>query len=243
MSKYCVKCGEEISENADFCGKCGTPIKAKKPNNVKFFVIGIAVLLIILGAFFALNFEPRPIPVLKFEADSTIYTADEMAVTFEGSSSNVSDKILEITFKNDDNSYDFKAFTDEDGVASVDLDDIEEGTYNITARFSGDNDYAPSSSTTSKAVKDTATTVGDTEVSTEPDYESYPVPVSFADTDLNGDGYVTLDDMNIAHTPQNIINQMYSDSDDNGDMLLNEHEYYKFMYKLNHDYESYGISR
>lgn len=75
----------------------------------------------------------------------------------------------------------------------------------------------------------------------EPDYESYHYSNSFEDTDRDGNGYVTLSDMNIAHTPQNIINQMYSDADMNGDGKLNRHEYYKFMYLLNYDYESYGL--
>lgn len=75
----------------------------------------------------------------------------------------------------------------------------------------------------------------------EPDYESYSVPVSFEDTDTDGDGYVLLNDMNIAHTPQDVQYQMYADSDDDGDGKLNYHEYYKFMYKLNYDQASYGL--
>ena len=75
----------------------------------------------------------------------------------------------------------------------------------------------------------------------EPDYESYSYTWTFEQTDRNGDGYVTLSDMNIAHTPVNVRNQMYADSDDNGDGKLNRHEYYKFMYKLNYDKHSYGL--
>ncbi|WP_407453801.1 hypothetical protein [Methanobrevibacter sp.] len=77
--------------------------------------------------------------------------------------------------------------------------------------------------------------------SSEPDYESFQYTHSFADTDRDGDGYVLLNDMHIVHTPENIQHQMYADSDDNHDGKLNEHEYYKFMYKLNYDKHSYGL--
>ena len=77
--------------------------------------------------------------------------------------------------------------------------------------------------------------------SSEPDYESFTPVVSFEDTDIDGDGYVYLSNMNIAHTPENIQNQMFADSDDDGDGRLNYHEYHKFMYKLNYDRSSYGL--
>ena len=47
--------------------------------------------------------------------------------------------------------------------------------------------------------------------------------------------------MNIAHTPKNIVNKMFADSDMDGDGRLNRAEYYKFMYKLNYDKSSYGL--
>ena len=47
--------------------------------------------------------------------------------------------------------------------------------------------------------------------------------------------------MNIAHTPKNMVNKMFSDSDDNKDGRLNHDKYYKFMYKLNYDKSSYGL--
>ena len=47
--------------------------------------------------------------------------------------------------------------------------------------------------------------------------------------------------MNIVHTPKNIQERMFADSDDDSDGKLNHDEYYKFMYKLNYDYHSYGL--
>lgn len=47
--------------------------------------------------------------------------------------------------------------------------------------------------------------------------------------------------MNLAHTPFDIRDQMYTDSDDDNDGRLNHDEYYKFMYKLNYDRASYGL--
>lgn len=40
-----------------------------------------------------------------------------------------------------------------------------------------------------------------------------------------------LSDMNIAHTPKNIQNKMFTDSDSDGNGRLNHDEYYKFIYK------------
>lgn len=75
----------------------------------------------------------------------------------------------------------------------------------------------------------------------EPDYQSFYYTHTFEDTDKNRDGYVLLSDMNIAHTPKKVQNQMFADSDDDNDGKLNHDEYYKFMYKLNYDSHSYGL--
>lgn len=103
--------------------------------------------------------------------------------------------------------------------------DIEENTENNTT-----------------SIPNTVNNIESTNQNTEEiDYESYDYPQSFEDTDTDNDGFVILDDMTIQHTPQNIQNQMYIDSDEDSDGKLNYHEYYKFMYKLNYDRESYGL--
>ena len=101
----------------------------------------------------------------------------------------------------------------------------------------------PASTANNTATVNTTTEIDSqvTSTNTEPDYESFSYSNSFEETDRNGDGYVTLSDMNIAHTPIDITNQMYADSDSDGDGRLNYHEYYKFMYKLNYDRDSYGL--
>ena len=94
---------------------------------------------------------------------------------------------------------------------------------------------------TSQATEINSDTVSSSSTSDEIDYESYYYSNSFEDTDTDGDGYVTLSDMNLAHTPFDIRDQMYTDSDDDNDGRLNHDEYYKFMYKLNYDRASYGL--
>ena len=94
---------------------------------------------------------------------------------------------------------------------------------------------------TSQATEINSDTVSSSSTCDEIDYESYYYSNSFEDTDTDGDGYVTLSDMNLAHTPFDIRDQMYTDSDDDNDGRLNHDEYYKFMYKLNYDRASYGL--
>ena len=47
---YCPHCGEELPENAVYCGNCGTKIKKKfKPDPIiAFFILAISVCIVIL---------------------------------------------------------------------------------------------------------------------------------------------------------------------------------------------------
>ena len=149
---------------------------------------------------------------------------------------------MQINFKNGAKSYNFTATTDNAGLANI-IPNIEAGEYDIEVKFLGDDKYSKSSTTGKVNVESKITEIDSkvTSTRTEPDYESYSYTHSFEDTDKNGDGYVYLSDMNIAHTPKNIINKMFADSDSDGDGRLNRAEYYKFMYKLNYDKSSYGL--
>ena len=117
----------------------------------------------------------------------------------------------------------------EEGAATV-YPSVEVGDYDVICEFEGDSKYSPATATKKVTVKQA-----------EPDYQSYSYTHSFEDTDKNGDGYVLLSEMHIAHTPEDIQNRMLADSDDDGDGKLNHDEYYKFMYKLNYDRSSYGL--
>ena len=157
-------------------------------------------------------------------------TTDEyFEVKLTGENGAISGEPVNVTFSNGKNSYEYSATTNGNGIAKV-TPSVELGDYEVKCEFKGNDKYSPATQSKSVTVKQA-----------EPDYESYSYSRSFESTDINGDGYVTLSDMTIAHTPKNIQNQMYADSDDNGDGKLNRHEYYKFMYKLNYDKQSYGL--
>ena len=175
-------------------------------------------------------------------SESPVSNSGNFTVELTDNSQGISGKDIEITFKNDKNTYTFNQITDSKGLASI-VPNVEEGEYEVTSSFKGDGDYGKST-TTGHVDVESKTVQTDSQVTstrTEPDYQSFTYSHSFEDTDKNGDGYVYLSDMNIAHTPKNIVNKMFADSDSNGDGRLNHDEYYKFMYKLNYDKSSYGL--
>lgn len=103
------------------------------------------------------------------------------------------------------------------------------------------NDETTNVTNISQATEINSDSSSSSSTSDEIDYQEYSYSHSFEDTDSDGDGFVTLNDMNLAHTPFDIRDQMYADSDDDNDGRLNHDEYYKFMYKLNYDRASYGL--
>lgn len=239
MAKYCNQCGAEISDEDEFCNNCGRSLagapQAKSNfshNKIIIILLGVIIALLVLSIMF-MNFgnifSPKEATTIDIETGSQISAGDNFKVRLSGENGGVSGRLVKITFSNSNNNYEFSATTDQNGYAmfspTVDL-----GDYEVTCEFEGDDEYSSTSSTSHVNIKEA-----------EPNYESYYYFHSFEDTDKDGDGFVTLSDMNIAHTPKNIQNQMYSDSDDDGDGKLNRHEYYKFMYKLNYDYHRYGL--
>ncbi|MBR0059112.1 MAG: zinc-ribbon domain-containing protein [Methanobrevibacter sp.] len=249
MTKYCSECGEKLNdENASFCPQCGERVNedTKVEKNNKPLILGlvaIVVVLIIAIGFvtggFALFGESTSILLIS---ESPVSNSGNFTVELVSGNQGVSGKDIQITFKNSTNSYDFTAITDNSGLANV-IPNVGAGEYDVEVKFTGDDKYSKSS-TSGKFNVETKITEIDSQVTstrTEPDYESFSYTHSFEDTDKNGDGYVYLSDMNIAHTPKNIVKQMFADSDSNGDGRLNHDEYYKFMYKLNYDKSSYGL--
>lgn len=248
MVKYCSECGEKMDDDASFCQNCGAKSENvnKSEKNNKALILGLigAVIILILAigfitGGFGLFGENTSI---IFISESPVANSGNFTVELTSGSQGISGKEIEITFKNDKNSYTFNGVTDNAGLVNV-VANVEEGDYEVMASFAGDNDYKSSTATASYKVEAKATEIDSqvTSTRTEPDYESFSYPHSFEDTDTTGDGYVYLSDMNIAHTPQNIVKQMFSDSDDDHDGKLNHNEYYKFMYKLNYDKSSYGL--
>ena len=248
MVKYCSKCGEKLEDDASFCQNCGAKsgeaTKSEKNNNPLILGLIAAVLILILGIGFITGgfglFGDNT--SIIFISESPVANTGNFTVELNDGSQGISGKEIEITFKNDKNSYTFNGVSDNNGFVNV-IANVEEGDYEVTASFAGDSDYKSSSGTASYKVEAKATEI-DSQVTssrTEPDYQSFSYTHSFEDTDTNGDGYVYLSDMNIAHTPRDIVKQMFADSDDDNDGRLNHDEYYKFMYKLNYDKSSYGL--
>lgn len=182
------------------------------------------MLILISGAI-----EFRSTPTLHIDSSSTITNSDEFNVALTDDEKVIENQEIKVTFKNDQNSYEFSANTNEEGVATI-YPTVEVGDYEVICEFEGNSKYSPVTATKEVEVKQA-----------EPDYQSFSYTHSFEDTDKNGDGYVLLSDMNIAHTPENVQNRMFADSDDDRDGKLNHDEYYKFMYKLNYDSHSYGL--
>ncbi len=239
MKRYCDQCGAEIGDDELFCSKCGSALNEIAPvrNNSSHhkiiilllaFIIGLLVLFIVFSSFGNI-FAPKEAPALDILTGSSMTNDEYFEVKLTGKNGAISGESVRVTFSNGKNSYEYSATTNGKGVAKV-TPSVELGDYEVKCEFEGNDKY-------SSAVQSKSVTVKQA----EPDYESYSYTWTFEQTDRNGDGYVTLSDMNIAHTPVNVRNQMYADSDDNGDGKLNRHEYYKFMYKLNYDKHSYGL--
>lgn len=240
MKRYCDQCGAEIGDESEmFCSKCGSALNEIAPvrNNSSHhkiiilllaFIIGLLVLFIVFSSFGNI-FAPKETPALDILTGSSMTTDEYFEVKLTGENGAISGEPVNVTFSNGKNSYEYSATTNGNGIAKV-TPSVELGDYEVKCEFEGNDKYSPVTQSKSVTVKQA-----------EPDYESYSYSRSFESTDINGDGYVTLSDMTIAHTPKNIQNQMYADSDDNGDGKLNRHEYYKFMYKLNYDKQSYGL--
>lgn len=240
MERYCSQCGAKITDDDEkFCSNCGNSLpeiilKENSPQVLKNRKIIIALLIVIIVLFSMLilisgAIDFRTASAIHIETASPMTTSDDFKATLTSSDNVIEGKEIEITFKNNENAYEYSAKTNSEGVATV-HPSVEVGDYEVTCAFEGDSKYSPTTMTQEINVKQA-----------EPDYQSFYYTHTFEDTDKNRDGYVLLSDMNIAHTPKKVQNQMFADSDDDNDGKLNHDEYYKFMYKLNYDSHSYGL--
>lgn len=224
MVKYCAECGTKLEDNSEFCDNCGTRQNSKPKNNNRLIIIGLLVIIIIiLGLFVATNIKSST----ELNIESTTMTTDgEFVAKLTSNGNGIVGENVHVVFSDGQS---FDGTTDNEGNAHINPN-LNPGQYNVECSFQGDNKYS-SSSVNGVITVDKA----------EPDYMAYTPFNSFSSTDKNNDGYVVLSDMNIAHTPKDIVNQMFSDADEDNDGKLNDYEYHKFMYLLNCDRESYGL--
>ena len=228
MTKYCSNCGNELNDNAEFCDQCGASQKESDFLRDHIIIIGLlAVIIIILTAFLFVGMKAPSEMIIT--SSSTITTADDFSARLTADGAGIANENIHIVFDRNGEPFEFEAVTDKNGKVSF-VPNLDVGKYEVICKFDGNAKYQESSSIMTVNVKEK-----------EPDYDSFNFVRSFESTDLDGDGYVVLSDMNMPHTPENIQHQMYSDSDDNHDGKLNKHEYNKFMYKLNYDRHSYGL--
>jgi predicted nucleic acid-binding Zn ribbon protein len=240
MKRYCDQCGKPANDDSEkYCSDCGAslpeiikPANNSQPQKHMKMIIGLLVVIIVLILmliFISGAIDFRAEPTIQIESASTISNSDKFKVKLTDGDDIIKNQKIKITFKNNKNSYDYSAKTNGNGVASINPS-VAVGDYDVICEYEGNSKYRPASVTKEIKVKEA-----------EPDYQSYRYSNSFEDTDKNRDGYVYLSDMNIAHTPKNIQKQMFAESDDDNDGKLNHDEYYKFMYKLNYDRQSYGL--
>ena len=228
MTKYCSNCGSKLEDDAEFCDQCGASQKDTSFSTNNLIIIGLIALIIIILSAFLLMGGKAP-SELEITSADTITPDEVFTVKLGGDGEGIANENVHFVFDDNGHPYEFDEETDSKGMASV-RPNLDEGEYEVGCKFDGNDKFQESSAHMKLTVKEN-----------EPDYESYSYPRTFESTDLDGDGYVLLNDMNIAHTPKDIQYQMYADADDNHDGKLNEHEYYKFMYKLNYDKQSYGL--
>lgn len=248
MPKYCSNCGKKIDDDTqEFCDNCGASLtESESKNDYKLPIlglIGVIIILIIAIALitggFGLFGESTSI---AFISESPVSNSGNFTVELTSNGQGIAGKELEITFSNDNGSQEFKGVTDDAGMVNI-IPSVGDGDYEVEVKFAGDKDYSSTSASKDYAVETRIVEVESevTSTRTEPDYQSFSYSHPFEEADKDGDGYVYLSDMNMAHTPDYILNQMFSDSDNDNDGRLNHDEYYKFMYNLNYNKDHYGL--
>ena len=245
MTKYCMNCGRELNSNQKYCDGCGKKvdeeITTKSNKNIIIIAGIIGVILIICLGVFLLTYNQCN---LSITSGSTINAVDGIDVSLtDKDGQGIPNKEIKITLKNNNDTYEFKGKTDNEGKTSI-TPAVNPGKYDVKCEFDGNDGYSKVSVSKSVTIENgdvKVDTISSTDLESSDSYVSYTPLISFDETDTNGDGYVTLSDMNIAHTPDNIKQQMYSDADEDNDGKLNPSEYKKFMYLMNEDRGRYGL--
>ena len=143
MVKNCENCGAEISDESLFCPECKTYVKrenTEKPSNLKWILIGVAVVLLIIAAgIFLSNTTGKTPTSLSMLSTSNLDSGPYQVSLTDASHNPLADRY--ITIEVDNITYTIK--TDSSGVASITLNLID-GSHKINAYFTGDSQYGES---------------------------------------------------------------------------------------------------
>lgn len=143
MVKYCENCGAEISDESLFCPECKTYIKrenTEKSSNVKWILIGVAVVLLIIAAgIFLSDISGKASTSLTMISTSNLDSGPYQILLTDDSNNPLADRY--ITIEVDNITYTIK--TDSNGVANITLN-LVEGSHEIKAYFNGDDQYGES---------------------------------------------------------------------------------------------------
>lgn len=144
MVKYCENCGSEIGDESLFCPNCKTYVKrenTQKTSNVKWILVGVAVVILIIAAGIFLSNTTGKVPTtLTMVSGSNLgYNQQYKVLLTDNANNTLADKY--ITIEIDNTTYTIR--TNSEGVASMNLT-LSEGSHQINAYFKGDSSYGES---------------------------------------------------------------------------------------------------
>lgn len=143
MVKYCENCGAEISDDTLFCPQCNSYVKRykeEKTSNLKWVLIGVALIILIIaaGIFFS-NIASKTPTTLTMTSSSNLDSGHYKVLLTDNANNPLADKYITVEFEN--STYTLK--TNSQGVASINLT-VKNGSHEINAKFRGDDSYGES---------------------------------------------------------------------------------------------------
>lgn len=218
---------------------------------MKKIIIIVLIIAIIIASITLIFFIMPKDTVLTYYSSETLNIGNNYEIGLSEKSNNqpIKNHMVYVDFINSNGqTTSFKGKTNENGILSIPLNNINSGSYTVKIKSNGNLQHKSISATHQISITDKIeqTTVQNNGLTskngiTVPD--SYNPSPSFAGTDSNNDGYVTYRDMNLAHTPENIGMQIFNDADLNSDGKLTSSEYKIFMYLLNEKRDVYGLEK
>jgi hypothetical protein len=166
---FCTNCGTENDNNAKFCKKCGSSLGSsvdefsespeeevietnENTNNYTRIIVICICIIIIVAGICAIFIESKKDCTLTITNEE--FTEDNPLIIklTDSKGNSIPDKTVEISFSNNEASYDFTDTTNEEGSITV-TQTFNLGTYNVTCNFEGDDKYNPASDTKMITIK------------------------------------------------------------------------------------------